>query len=278
MNDRPPRPLRPPRQLRQLRIAVAFAACLASATVPAQQPAAGTVLVTGSNRGLGLEFVRQYAARGWKVIATARNPTAASELNAIAAKNRNVTVDRLDVEDVAAIKALAGKYKGTAIDVLINNAGVLGDMKAQSSGALQYAEFEEVMAVNVFGALAMADAFRDHVAASAQKKIVSITSRSGIISQPGYRGPSFYRASKVALNMVMRVFADEVRDRNIIVALVSPPPTETDMLRQLIGAENAARQGKAPDVIGGLIKVIDGLTMTNSGGPPVYFDGTLLSW
>jgi len=277
MTHRPPRQLRPRRQPGQLPIVLAFAVCLASAAVLAQQPQ-GTVLVTGSNRGLGLEFVRQYAARGWKVIATARNPEAATELRAIAAKNRNVTLDRLDVENVAAIKALAAKYQGTAIDVLINNAGVLGDMKAQSSGALDYAEFEEVMAVNVFGALAVADVFRDHVAASTQKKIVSITSRSGIISQPGYRGPSFYRASKVALNMVMRVFADEVRDRNIIVALVSPPPTETDMLRQLIGAENAARQGKAPDVIGGLIKVIDGLTMTNSGGPPVYFDGTLLSW
>lgn len=263
--------------LRQLRIVAAFAACIAGATVLAQQPPA-TVLITGSNRGLGLEFVRQYAARGWRVIATARNPGAATELRAIAAKNQNVSVDSLDVGDVPAIKALAARYKGTAIDVLINNAGVLGDMKAQSSGALDYAEFEDVMAVNVFGALAMADAFRDHVAASTQKKIVSITSRSGIISQPGYRGPSFYRASKVALNMVMRVFADEVRDRNVIVALVSPPPTETDMLRALIGPENAARQGKAPDAIGGLIKVIDGLTMSNSGGPPVYFDGTLLSW
>ena len=151
-------------------------------------------------------------------------------------------------------------------------------MKAQSPGAFDYGQFEEVMVINVFGALAMADAFRDHVAASAQKKIVSVTSRSGIISQPGYRGPSFYRASKVAMNMVMRVFADDVRDRNVIVALVSPPPTETDMLRQLIGPEGAARQAKPQDVIGGLIKVIDGLTMEHSGGPPVYFDGTVLPW
>ena len=260
-------------------------ACAFTAVLAAQQPppraagtTPGTVLVTGSNRGLGLEFVRQYAARGWKVIATARNPESATELRSVAAGNKSVTIEKLDVEDVPALRAMAAKYRGTPIDVLLNNAGVLGDMKVQSSGAFDYREFEEVMAINVFGSLAMADAFRDHVAASTQKKIVSVTSRSGIISQPGYRGPSFYRASKVAMNMVMRVFADEVRDRNIIVALVSPPPTETDMLRQLIGPEGAARQAKPPDAIGGLIKVIDGLTMEQSGGPPVYFDGTLLPW
>ena len=269
--------------VRDLLASISIAAAIV-ATAAAQQaqprPAAapGTVLITGSNRGLGLEFARQYAARGWKVIATVRNPEAAMDLRAIAAKNRNVTVDRLDVEDVAAIKALAAKYRGTAVDVLINNAGVLGDMKTQTSGSFDKAQFDDVMGINVFGALAVSDAFRDHVAASMQKKIVSLTSRSGIISQAGWRGPSFYRASKVALNMVMRVYADEVRDRGIIVALVSPPPTETDMLKQLIGPDNAARQAKAPDVIGGLIKVIDGLTLENSGGPPVYFDGTLLPW
>jgi NAD(P)-dependent dehydrogenase (short-subunit alcohol dehydrogenase family) len=264
---------------------VAFAAaCIATPTLGAQQPPApatspaGTVLITGSNRGLGLEFARQYAARGWQVIATARDPGAATDLRAVAAKTSAVTIDKLDIEDRAAITALAAKYRGTPIDVVINNAGVLGEMKAQTAGALDYAQFEQVMAVNVFGALAVAEAFRDHVAGSRQKKIVSLTSRSGVISQPGYRGPSFYRASKVALNMVMRVLADEFRERGIIVALVSPPPTETDMLRQLIGPENAARQGKPPDVIGGLIKVIDGLTMDNSGGPPVYFDGTVLPW
>jgi NAD(P)-dependent dehydrogenase (short-subunit alcohol dehydrogenase family) len=242
------------------------------------QGAPATVLITGSNRGLGLEFARQYSARGWKVIALARNPESATELRALATKNRGVIVDRLDVQDVPAIKALAAKYRGTPIDVLINNAGVLGEMDAQVSGSLDYAQFEQVMAVNVYGALAVSEAFRDHVAASSRKKIVSITSRSGIISQPGWRGPSFYRASKVALNMVMRVLADELRDRNVIVALVSPPPTETDMLRQLIGPDNAARQAKPDDVISGLIKVIDGLTMANSGGQPVYFDGTLLPW
>ncbi len=108
----------------------------------ASGPASGTVLITGSNRGLGLEFVKQYAARGWKVIATARDPGTATELRAIAAKNRNVTIDKLDVADVPAIKALAAKYKGTPIDVLINNAGVLGDMPKQALGSLDKKEFD----------------------------------------------------------------------------------------------------------------------------------------
>ena len=262
---------------------VSLAAATSLGLSAQQQPdraaaASGTVLITGSNRGLGLEFTKQYAARGWKVIATARNPETATELRAIATKSRNVTIDTLDVEDVSSIRALAAKYKGTPIDVLINNAGVLGDMPKQAVGSFDKKEFDEVMDVNVFGALATADAFLDHVAASGQKKIVSLTSRSGIISQPGRRGPSYYRASKAALNMVMKVLADDVRDRGVIVALVSPPPTDTDMLKQLIGPENAAFQAKVPETIGGLIKVIDGLKMENSGGPPVYFDGTLLPW
>jgi NAD(P)-dependent dehydrogenase (short-subunit alcohol dehydrogenase family) len=161
--------------------------------------------------------------------------------------------------------------------VLIANAGVLGDLPGQTLGALDYAVFEEVMAVNVFGALALAEAFRDNVASSAQRKIVAITSRSGIISQPGYRGPYFYRASKIALNMSMRVLADHLRERGVIVTLVSPPPTDTDMLRQLIGTENAARQAEPPEVIARVIALIARLTPDDSG-QMLYYDGSTLAW
>jgi len=252
-----------------------LAVCGTAHTLDAQQPP--TILITGSNRGLGLEFAKQYAAAGWNVIATARDVTSARELRDLAARNPRITLEKLDLLDRPGIAALAAKYRGRPIDVLLNNGGLLGDMKAQQLGSLDYKQFEEVMAVNVYAPLAMAEAFQESVAASQQKKIVSMTSRSGVISLPGWRGPYFYRASKIGLNMITRVLADDLRDKGIVVATISPPPTETDMLRTLIGPENAARQAKPADVIAGLMKVIAGLTQANSV-EPTYVDGTKLPW
>jgi NAD(P)-dependent dehydrogenase (short-subunit alcohol dehydrogenase family) len=249
---------------------------LVGAAATAQAPT-GAVLITGANRGLGLELAKQYAARGWSVIATTRNPRDSAELNELAASDDDVTVETLDVRDAAQLAALAAKYRGAAIDVLINNAGVLGDLDAQALGALDYAEFEEVMAVNAFAPLAVSDAFREHVARSSRKKIVAITSRSGIVSQPGWRGPYFYRASKIALNMEMRMLADELRDSGIVVALVAPAPTDTEMLRQLIGAEGAARQARPVDSAAGLVDLIERVDAASSG-QPLFVDGTVLPW
>jgi NAD(P)-dependent dehydrogenase (short-subunit alcohol dehydrogenase family) len=237
----------------------------------------GTVLITGSNRGLGLEFARQYAARAWRVIATARDPEHATELIALAAENAGVAIERLDVMDGASISALAARHKDTPIDILINNAGVLGETEAQTLDTLDYGEFERVMAVNVYGALAVAAAFREQVAASRQKKIVAITSRSGVISEPGWRGPYFYRASKIALNMVMRMLADDLRPRGVIVALVAPFPTDTEMLRELIGPDAASRQAHPADSVARLIGVIDGLSPANSN-QPLLADGSVIPW
>ncbi len=247
----------------------------AQAPVPASP---GTVLVTGSNQGLGFEFAKQYAASGWAVIATVRNPESAAELQALAAKNNKITIETLDLLDVEAIKVLAAKYERNPVDLIVNNAGVLGDLDEQALGKFDYSEFEEVMAVNVYGALAVAEAFREHVAASQHKKIVSVTSGSGVISWSGSDlGPYFYRASKVALNMVMRVLADDLRSQGVIVGLISPGTADTEMRRALVGAESASEDQPPEAAVAAMIRVIDGLTLEQSG-LPFNFNGKQMPW
>lgn len=108
---------------------------IVAAVGPAQAESAdtGTVLITGSNRGIGLEFARQYAELGWRVIATCRNPKTATELQALSKQYSRLVIEQLDVTDHSAIDALADKYRDTPIDVLLNNAGISGRHLAQSS-------------------------------------------------------------------------------------------------------------------------------------------------
>ena len=263
--------------MRLFTVIVCLALCL-SEVASAQKPAQpGTVLITGSNRGLGLEFAKQYAALGWTVIATARSPDSATELQTLAAKNRKVTIEKLDLLDTAAIKALAAKYDGKAIDLIVNNAGVLGELDKQRLGSFDYPEFEQVMAVNVYGPLAVAEAFREQVAARTQKKIVSVTSGSGMITVPGNLGPYFYRASKVGLNMVMKVLADDLRSRGVIVSLIAPGTADTDMRRSLVGAERASRDQTPAAAVAAMIHVIDDVTLEQSG-LPLNYNGKQLPW
>jgi NAD(P)-dependent dehydrogenase (short-subunit alcohol dehydrogenase family) len=252
---------------------LAFAASLAAVSLAG----ATTVLITGSNRGLGLEFAKEYSERGWTVIATTRNPESATELKALAAKYPNLVIEKLDVLDQPGIEALAAKYQGRPIDILINNAGILGDLHGQTVGSLDYATFQQVMGVNVYGALAVSQAFRGNVARSEQKKIVAITSGSGVISRGGGSKMTFYRASKVALNMCMKGLASELHDQGIIVGLVAPGGVDTDMLRQAVGAERAAKALRPSQSVAGMIKVIDGLTQANSD-KPLNYNGTVLPW
>ncbi|MEQ9449140.1 MAG: SDR family NAD(P)-dependent oxidoreductase, partial [Rhodospirillaceae bacterium] len=174
---------------------------------------AATVLVTGSNRGLGYEFAKQYAERGYDVIATCRTPAEADDLKALATQHRNVTIEELDVTDQGEIDALAAKYEGTPIDILINNAGIMGSPADQAIGSLDYALFRRTMDTNVYGVMAVTSAFRENVKASDQKKVIAITSVAGSMTGPweNIGGIYFYRASKAALNNVMRAMGIDLR-------------------------------------------------------------------
>ncbi len=191
---------------------------------------AATVMITGASRGIGFEFAQRYAERGWDVIATARSPGDDAELQALAQKFDNVRIETLDVTDHAGIDALAAKLEGTAIDVLINNAGISGGRNTQEFGAIDYSVFDDVMNINVLGPLKVTEAFLDHVAASEQKKIINISSSEGRLSNVrGARQP-FYRASKSALNMVMKNVSihPEVQSKGVIIGLLTPGFVDTD--------------------------------------------------
>ena len=239
-----------------------------------QELGPGTVLITGGNRGLGLEFARQYAANGWTVIATARDPEAATDLRGLAKATGRVTIEGLDVLDRDAVVALAKRYEGKPIDVLINNAGIGGDPSLQSLGSFDYELFEEAMAVNVYGPLAVSEAFLANVAASRHKKIVAITSGWGVFSLPRPPGPYFYRASKAALNMAMHAMQTDLLDERIIVGLVAPGAADTALRRQLQGNTPAPTAAQS---VAAMVKVIDGLTLENSS-QPINFDGSVLPW
>jgi NAD(P)-dependent dehydrogenase (short-subunit alcohol dehydrogenase family) len=243
---------------------------------------AETVLITGAGRGLGLEFARQYAERGATVIATVRYPDKAAQLRTLAAARRNVAVERLDASDDAGIQALAQRCRGRPIDILINNAGVLGEAGEQRLGSFSRRAFAATMDVNAFGALAVSQALRANVLASRQKKIVALTSGLGsiAIAGPMPHGPYFYRMSKAALNMGMQGLGADLKSEGAIVAVVSPGTAETDMLgsyRSAFGATTVTSVSPAQSVAG-MIRVIDQLDQAKAAQGINSYDGRILPW
>jgi len=198
----------------------------------------GTVLVTGANRGIGLQLATNYAERGWTVIATARKPEEATELQTLAAKYKQVTVVRMDLLDHAGIDALAEELKGVPIDVLLNNAAMLGDPARQDFGDLDFKLMEQVYAVNTVGTMKMTEAFIDNVMASDQKKVVAITSLQASIGS--LRDPMipFYKMSKTALNMGMRSISRRLKSKQVTVALISPGAVDTEMMNAALDHAN----------------------------------------
>jgi len=267
---------KPPRHTKLRTICVA-ALLFCSTTVMALELVSPTVLITGSNRGIGFELARQYAERGWGVIATCRTPAKATALQQLAADNSGVVIETLDVTDFAQIDALAEKYRGVPIDVLINNAGILGGNERQKFGSFDYAAFDEVMAVNTRGPIRMVEAFIDHVALSEQKKIMNISSAVGSITLT-FSGQNFYRASKAALNMSMRTISktlkrsDKPGYKEVIIGLINPGVVDTDFAKNvpipMIQADESAAA---------VISVIDAYTLKQTGSFMSY-NGKPLPW
>jgi NAD(P)-dependent dehydrogenase (short-subunit alcohol dehydrogenase family) len=212
-----------------------------------------TVLITGASRGIGLELAKQYAADNWSVIATARDPKQADGLKAL---KGDIRIEALEVTDEKQIKALAKALEGTAIDVLLNNAGMLTGY--ESFGDTDAESWLKTLHVNSIAPLKLTEALVEHVARSKQKKVASITSGMGSIGTNASTGAYAYRSSKAALNMVMVTAANELRSRGISVAVISPGWVRTDM-----GGTGAPLDVK--ESAAGIRKVIDRLNVGISG-------------
>ena len=191
-----------------------------------------SVMVTGANRGLGLEFSRQYLEDGWQVHACYR-----SDPGGLAGLNSNaLSMHPLDISDADAISKLADELEGEAIDLLLNNAGTMGKADATFRG-LDYdafgqtdpVEWHYVYATNVIAPMQMAEAFVEHVARSEQKKLITLTSMVSSMTLNTMGGLYAYRASKAAVNAIMKSMAIDLAPRGIIAAALHPGWARTDM-------------------------------------------------
>ncbi len=234
-----------------------------SSAVSSAEDTTGTVLITGANRGIGLELARQYSADGWQVIGTARRPDAADDL-----RDLDVTVMQLDVTDQASVEQLAADLDGQSIDVLINNAGILPMVRSISE--IDYDEFNRTIAVNTVGPIRVTRALLPNLRASEMKKIINTTSILGSISRKTSGGFYGYSESKAALNMFTRSLAAELKPEGFICIVIHPGWVQTDM-----GGPSAPVTPEKS--ASGIRNVIANLTAEGSG-EFWTFEGQQLPW
>lgn len=229
-----------------------------------------TILITGANRGLGLEFARQYLGEGCAVIGACRNPGDATGLRQLERDFRDaLSVVELDVADTASVERAAASMPGASIDILINCAGVIGT-HGQTIGSLQYDDWTHVLEVNLMGPARVCEAFLDHVARSERRLIVTITSGMGSLADNTSGGSIPYRTSKAAVNMLMRSAAVDLKPRRITCVVLNPGWVKTDM-----GGPNAKLSPE--ESVGALRTLIAKLDSSNSGRFYNY-DGREYPW
>jgi NAD(P)-dependent dehydrogenase (short-subunit alcohol dehydrogenase family) len=222
-----------------------------------------TVLITGANRGIGLELAWAYASDSWDVIGTCRRPDAASELKAIG----GVEIHALDVTDDASVAALAKALQGRKIDLLLNNAGV--NYRGGTLAEIDYGNWAKTMDANVFGPMRVCDALMDNVLASERKQMAFVSSKMGSIAECT-GGSYMYRSSKTALNMAVKCLSMEFGAKGLVAVMFHPGHVRTDMggpSAPVLPTESAA----------GIKSVLDGAKASDNGCFYNY-DGAVLPW
>jgi NAD(P)-dependent dehydrogenase (short-subunit alcohol dehydrogenase family) len=225
-----------------------------------------TVLITGANRGLGLEFVRQYADNNWKVIATCRDPESAKDLYDIQGDKEILP---LDVTNFEAIEQTSELLRSEKIDVLLNNAGVY-DSDKNGLGKTNFDDWTKMLRINTIAPLKIVESFISQVVSSKRKVIVSISSLLGSLSANDTGGQYAYRSSKSALNSVNKSLSIDLARKGIISIVISPGWARTDM-----GGPNAAVD--PIDSVSGIRRVINNLKPEDSG-KFFNYDGSNIDW
>jgi len=252
-----------------------------------------TILITGANRGIGIEFARQYADAGWDVIATCRDPGAAANLQAVASRSARLRIEVLDLADPASIEALGQRLASQPLDVLLNNAALLGPGGSQLLGQWTGAPFLEAFQANALGPALLTQRLLPLIEAGSQKKIIFLGSAAGSIGllQPPANLYA-YRASKAALHLVARNLSLDLKARGVIVGLVNPGLVDTRGLLDLKPDDpgppdlqhvvRLVRAGVVPliraaESVSGMRALIDGWTLEQSGVFRNY-DGQPVPW
>ncbi len=226
-------------------------------------------LVTGTNRGIGLEFVSQLLARGEQVIATCRDADKAPELAKLDERHTNLEVLEMDVSKPDSLSNLPKRLEGRAIDVLINNAGVYGPRDA-AFGQIKEGDWASTLHVNAIAPILLTQLMLPHLQDGKLKKLVFITSKMGSVADNSGGGHYIYRSSKAALNAAVKSLSIDLADAGFSVGLLHPGWVKTDM-----GGPNAWIDAQTS--VSGMLKLIDALNKENSGRFQAY-DGKSIPW
>ena len=229
-----------------------------------------TYFITGCNRGLGLEFVRQLLARGQRVIATCRDIATSTDLTALTLKHSGQpSLVEMDVSDEASMREAVALLNDEAIDVFINNAGMYGPRDA-NFGNVDGPAMAEVLYTNAVAPVLLTQLLIDNVRKGSGKKLVYVSSKMGSIADNGRGGSYIYRSSKTALNSVVKSLALDLAPEGIATATLHPGWVRTDM-----GGPNGLID--APESVSGMLNVIDGLSVANTG-QFFNYDGATIAW
>ena len=230
-----------------------------------------SILITGSNRGLGLEWSRQYAELGWRVYATCRFPEQADALQQLAVQYPSLSMHHLDVTDTSHIQQLANTLQDQPLDILVNNAGVYFERWGKDTlGSIDYAAWLETYQVNILGAVQVTESLRNSLSRSSKRLVVMTTSHMGSIAEIAGPNDYAYRSSKAALNAVVKGMVYELAPLGIGILLVHPGWVRTRM---------GGQQGRftVTESVHNMRKLVDQFRLQDSGHFYRY-DGVTIPW